>query len=97
MLMKKEFSTVAGRRATVAAEPLARRQRQQSSNHVRAKHIGGTGGHTETETHWMSRHDNAGRQPFPGPLTMVRLRNNDVPGDTPLPALGGIRQRRENL
>jgi len=75
MLMKKEFSTAARRRATVTAEPPSRRQRQQSSNPMRATHMGGTTGHPETETHWVSQHDNAGRQPFPGPLTMVRLRN----------------------
>ena len=40
-------------------------------------------GHPETEVHWVSRHDNAGRQSFPGFLTMVGLR--DVQGDTPSP------------
>ena len=44
---------------------------------------GGTMGHPETEVHWVSRHDNAGRQSFPGFLTMVGLR--DVQGDTPSP------------
>ena len=91
MLMKKEFSTVARRRATVAAEPLSRRQRQQSSKSDAGNADGGTTGLPETKVQWVSRQDNAGRQPFPRPLTMVRLHNR-VRGDTPLPALGGLRQ-----
>ena len=83
MLMKKEFSTVAQCRAIVLLEPLSRRQRQQSSNPMRATHMGGTMGHPEAEAHWVSRHDNVGRQSFPGPLTVVGLR--DVPGDAPSP------------
>ena len=44
---------------------------------------GGTMGPPETEAHWVSRHDNAGRRPFPGPLTIVRL--CDALGGTPSP------------
>jgi ribosome modulation factor len=44
--------------------------------------------HPATKMQWVARDGIAGRRPFPGPLTMMRLRN-DVPGDARLPALDG--------